>query len=98
MAFAGLESLDTASWMVSQGLKVKLHVAHDACIAFHFISYHVVSYALFFPQAPPFRPALSREFQPYKPHAAPLLHICDTWGANPKEVLIIGDSHKDDVS
>ena len=75
-----------------------LHVAHGACIAFHSISYHVVSSALFVPQAPPFRPALSREFQPYKPHAAPLLHICDAWGADPKEVLIIGDSHKDDVS
>ena len=56
------------------------------------------SFYPFVSQAPPFRPALSREFEPYKPHAAPLLHICKAWGTDPKEVLIIGDSHKDDVS
>lgn len=45
-----------------------------------------------------FTPALSREFRPYKPDPAPLLHICSTWGLPPNEVMMIGDSLKDDVS
>lgn len=46
----------------------------------------------------PFSPALSREFRPYKPHPAPLLHICSNWEVLPNEVMMIGDSLKDDVS
>jgi hypothetical protein len=53
---------------------------------------------LSFLQLQEFSPALSREFKPYKPSAAPLLHICNTWGASPSEVLMVGDSAKDDVS
>ncbi|CAI9762754.1 unnamed protein product [Fraxinus pennsylvanica] len=45
-----------------------------------------------------FSPALSREFRPYKPDPAPLLHICTTWGMQPDEVMMIGDSLKDDVA
>ncbi|KAJ0623973.1 putative N-acylneuraminate-9-phosphatase [Helianthus annuus] len=45
-----------------------------------------------------FSPALSREFRPYKPDPAPLLHICSTWGVEPNEVVMIGDSLKDDVA
>ncbi|XP_071720425.1 haloacid dehalogenase-like hydrolase domain-containing protein At2g33255 [Rutidosis leptorrhynchoides] len=45
-----------------------------------------------------FSPALSREFRPYKPDPAPLLHICSTWEVEPHEVLMIGDSLKDDVA
>ncbi|KAL2530252.1 Haloacid dehalogenase-like hydrolase domain-containing protein [Forsythia ovata] len=45
-----------------------------------------------------FSPALSREFRPYKPDPAPLLHICTTWGVQPDEVMMIGDSLKDDVA
>ncbi|KAL5990279.1 hypothetical protein ACLOJK_011176 [Asimina triloba] len=45
-----------------------------------------------------FSPALSREFRPYKPDPAPLLHICSTWGVQPDEVIMIGDSLKDDVA
>jgi HAD superfamily hydrolase (TIGR01549 family) len=45
-----------------------------------------------------FSPALSREFRPYKPDPAPLLHICSTWDVQPNEVLMVGDSLKDDVS
>lgn len=45
-----------------------------------------------------FHPALSREFRPYKPDPAPLLHICSTWGVEPHEVMMIGDSLKDDVA
>lgn len=45
-----------------------------------------------------FFPALSREFLPYKPDPAPLLHICSLWGVQPNEVIMIGDSLKDDVS
>ncbi|XP_078442086.1 haloacid dehalogenase-like hydrolase (HAD) superfamily protein [Wolffia australiana] len=44
-----------------------------------------------------FSPALSREFRPYKPHPAPLLHICSQWDAHPTEVMMIGDSLRDDV-
>eukprot|EP00850_Spirogloea_muscicola_P011390 SM000070S21356 [mRNA] locus=s70:623539:625164:+ [translate_table: standard] len=48
-------------------------------------------------QAAPFAPALSREFLPYKPDPAPLLHICNAWSVLPTEVLMIGDSVKDDI-
>ncbi|KAH7685698.1 HAD hydrolase subfamily IA protein [Dioscorea alata] len=44
-----------------------------------------------------FAPALSREFRPYKPDPAPLLHICSTWDVSPNEVMMIGDSLRDDV-
>lgn len=44
-----------------------------------------------------FQPALSREFTPYKPSPAPLLHICDVWGVSPGEVMMVGDSAADDV-
>ncbi|KAL6194664.1 hypothetical protein ACLB2K_035745 [Fragaria x ananassa] len=45
-----------------------------------------------------FSPALSREFRPYKPDPAPLLHICSAWEVNPGEVMMVGDSLKDDVA
>ncbi|KAK9068733.1 hypothetical protein SSX86_012848 [Deinandra increscens subsp. villosa] len=45
-----------------------------------------------------FSPSLSREFRPYKPDPAPLLHICSTWEVGPNEVIMIGDSLKDDVA
>uniref|UniRef100_A0A1D1YNR5 Uncharacterized hydrolase YOR131C n=1 Tax=Anthurium amnicola TaxID=1678845 RepID=A0A1D1YNR5_9ARAE len=45
-----------------------------------------------------FTPALSREFRPYKPDPAPLLHICSTWNVHPGEVIMIGDSLRDDVA
>lgn len=45
-----------------------------------------------------FSPALSREFGPYKPDPAPLLHICSAWEVLPDEVIMVGDSLKDDVS
>ncbi|XP_062166808.1 haloacid dehalogenase-like hydrolase domain-containing protein At2g33255 isoform X2 [Alnus glutinosa] len=44
-----------------------------------------------------FSPALSREFRPYKPDPAPLLHICSAWEVLPNEVMMVGDSLKDDV-
>ena len=47
---------------------------------------------------PPFAPALSREFAPYKPNPASLLHIAERWGVAPSELVMIGDSWKDDVS
>lgn len=45
-----------------------------------------------------FHPALSREFGSYKPNPAPLLHICSSWDVLPNEVIMIGDSLRDDVS
>ncbi|XP_042415776.1 haloacid dehalogenase-like hydrolase domain-containing protein At2g33255 [Zingiber officinale] len=45
-----------------------------------------------------FAPALSREFRPYKPDPAPLLHICSIWDIPPSEVMMIGDSLRDDVA
>ncbi|KAJ1281613.1 hypothetical protein BS78_04G319000 [Paspalum vaginatum] len=44
-----------------------------------------------------FTPALSREFRPYKPDPAPLLHICSTWNIPAHEVIMVGDSPKDDI-
>lgn len=47
---------------------------------------------------PPFVPAISRECQfPYKPSPEALLHIAKTWGILPSEVIMVGDSAKDDV-
>ncbi|CAM8984592.1 unnamed protein product [Rhodiola kirilowii] len=45
-----------------------------------------------------FLPALSREFRPYKPDPAPLHFICSAWDVQPNEVIMIGDSLKDDVA
>lgn len=45
-----------------------------------------------------FSPALSREYRPYKPDPAPLLHICAAWQVQPNEVMMIGDSLKDDIA
>ncbi|CAJ2627949.1 haloacid dehalogenase-like hydrolase domain-containing protein At2g33255 [Trifolium pratense] len=45
-----------------------------------------------------FSPALSREFRPYKPDPAPLLHICSLWEVQPNEVIMVGDSLKDDIA
>lgn len=46
---------------------------------------------------PPFFPALSREWTPYKPDPAALHHIADRWGCDPQEMIMIGDSAKDDI-
>ncbi|KAH0932603.1 hypothetical protein HID58_009720 [Brassica napus] len=45
-----------------------------------------------------FTPALGREFRPYKPNPDPLLHICSTWDIPPNEVMMVGDSLKDDIA
>jgi phosphoglycolate phosphatase-like HAD superfamily hydrolase len=47
---------------------------------------------------PPFMPAMSREFAPYKPDPASLLHIAEKWSVQPTELVMVGDSAKDDVS
>eukprot|EP00249_Psilotum_nudum_P018872 c26994_g3_i4 orf=552-950(+) len=44
-----------------------------------------------------FSPAISREFRPYKPSPASLLHICNTWGVPPAQVMMVGDCARDDV-
>ncbi|KAL4436652.1 hypothetical protein ABPG75_003791 [Micractinium tetrahymenae] len=46
---------------------------------------------------PAFTPALSREFAPYKPNPASLLHIAEKWSVPPSELVMIGDSAKDDI-
>lgn len=46
---------------------------------------------------PPFFPALSREWTPYKPDPAALLHISQHWGTSPTQLVMIGDSAKDDI-
>ncbi|CAN6834415.1 unnamed protein product [Brassica oleracea] len=45
-----------------------------------------------------FSPALGREFRPYKPNPDPLLHICSAWDIQPNEVIMVGDSLKDDIA
>lgn len=46
---------------------------------------------------PPFHPSLSREWKPYKPDPASLHYIAQHWGVSPSELVMIGDSAKDDV-
>lgn len=46
---------------------------------------------------PPFYPCLSREWKPYKPDPASLHHIADHWGISPTELVMIGDSARDDI-
>ena len=46
---------------------------------------------------PPFSPSLSREWTPYKPNPAALHHIAERWGVDSSELVMIGDSAKDDV-
>lgn len=46
---------------------------------------------------PPFHPSISREWKPYKPDPASLHHIADCWCVGPDELVMIGDSAKDDV-
>jgi hypothetical protein len=57
-----------------------------------------ISFVIFVLMQMTFSPALSREFRPYKPDPAPLLHICSAWEVLPNEVMMVGDSLKDDVS
>jgi HAD superfamily hydrolase (TIGR01549 family) len=46
---------------------------------------------------PPLNPALARTFTPYKPAPDALLHICKHWGIQPSNVVMVGDSPKDDI-
>jgi len=47
---------------------------------------------------PPFAPAISRDSgHRVKPHPDALLACCDAWGIPPSEVLMVGDSARDDV-
>ncbi|KAI8476002.1 MAG: HAD-like domain-containing protein [Monoraphidium minutum] len=51
-----------------------------------------------FTSARRFAPAISRECAfPYKPSPVALLHICEEWGVAPGEVIMVGDSAKDDI-
>ncbi|GIM12117.1 hypothetical protein Vretimale_15537, partial [Volvox reticuliferus] len=46
----------------------------------------------------PFKPAITRECEfPYKPSPAALQHIAAAWGVETSEVLMVGDSVRDDV-
>ncbi|TID30023.1 hypothetical protein CANINC_001392 [Pichia inconspicua] len=40
-------------------------------------------------------PIVTREFKPPKPSAEPILHICNSWGVDPSEVVMVGDSIDD---
>ena len=42
-----------------------------------------------------FHPIVTRDFRPPKPHPAGILHICESWGVQAKEVLMVGDSVDD---
>jgi HAD superfamily hydrolase (TIGR01549 family) len=46
---------------------------------------------------PPFHPSLSREWKPYKPDPASLHYIAEHWGVSSSELVMVGDSVKDDV-
>ncbi|KAF5834840.1 HAD-like domain-containing protein [Dunaliella salina] len=59
----------------------------------HFHNHHLIPAGV-----PPFIPAISRECNyEYKPSPQALLHICNSWGASPSEVIMVGDSAKDDI-
>ncbi|GFR40695.1 hypothetical protein Agub_g1286 [Astrephomene gubernaculifera] len=46
----------------------------------------------------PFSPAITRECEfPYKPSPAALHHIAASWGVPPGQLVMVGDSAKDDV-
>lgn len=40
-------------------------------------------------------PTITRNFYPPKPSPKPLLHIIDSWGVSPHQVLMVGDSRED---
>lgn len=40
-------------------------------------------------------PIVTREFKPPKPHPAGILHIAKTWGIQPKNLIMVGDSVDD---
>lgn len=40
-------------------------------------------------------PIMTREFKPPKPAPEPLLHICNSWGVDPRDVVMVGDSIDD---
>ena len=46
---------------------------------------------------PPFHPSLSREWQPYKPDPASLHFIAGQWKVESAELVMIGDSCRDDI-
>lgn len=46
---------------------------------------------------PPFHPSLSREWKPYKPDPASLHYIAEYWNVGSDELVMIGDSAKDDI-
>ncbi|KAG2433471.1 hypothetical protein HYH02_012589 [Chlamydomonas schloesseri] len=52
----------------------------------------------FQPSIQPFQPAITRECEfPYKPSPAALQHIAQSWGVAASEVMMVGDSIKDDI-
>ncbi|PNW85570.1 hypothetical protein CHLRE_03g193000v5 [Chlamydomonas reinhardtii] len=59
---------------------------------------HSVHYFHEFLGLQPFQPAITRECEfPYKPSPAALQHIAQSWGVLPGEVMMVGDSIKDDI-
>lgn len=40
-------------------------------------------------------PIVTREFKPPKPSPKPIMHICNSWGVDSSEVVMIGDSMDD---
>lgn len=86
-AMPGAEKL--GAFLDSKGLPRGLVTRNVQASVAHF---HANAWTL-----PPFAPALAREFKPYKPAPDALLHICAQWNLPPNQVVMIGDSAKDDV-
>ncbi|VEU21414.1 DEKNAAC102736 [Brettanomyces naardenensis] len=40
-------------------------------------------------------PVITRSFEPPKPSPKPLLHISESWGIDPKNLIMVGDSRDD---
>ncbi|KAD5803647.1 hypothetical protein E3N88_15007 [Mikania micrantha] len=81
-----LNSRNIRRGLITRNVKSAVDLFHERFGVYFYSFFYVIS------------PALSREFRPYKPDPAPLLHICSIWGVEPNEVMMIGDSLKDDVA
>eukprot|EP00731_Ephydatia_muelleri_P000927 Em0001g927a len=48
-----------------------------------------------FSQQPLFSQIITREFLPCKPDPAPILHVCEVWSMDPRDVVMVGDDRVD---
>jgi HAD superfamily hydrolase (TIGR01549 family) len=100
-AIAAVEEQALANMQCMPGVREFAQLLDGAGVPRALLTRNVSSSVEFFHRnhfdLPPFFPALSREWTPYKPAPDAILHIAEQWGCPPSEVVMIGDSAKDDV-